>query len=390
MSNTFCLGAALMIKNESKRICVSLESIKEHVDCIVILDTGSTDDTIQIVKDWCNKNKLLLYLYECAFVDFSTTRNVLLKHSTNHCDWALLLDSNDELRTPNNKPLRSFIDPAQPGYFLQQMWDNHGRIDTYFNIRLIKISGGTTWEYKTPIHEYIVCTSNENAIIKLDDIIIFQDRKFDEEKSRSRYTRDREIFEKEYKSNNRTGRTLYYYAQTEACLQNKQNAYMLYMERTKYFPDDFKEEIFWGYVRAGDVSKELEHTFEHTCSLYLSAFVYSSKIFDHPRVEPLVELGQMYINQKNWKKAYDFLHKACELPYPNEKVVLFVNKIYYDYTRYHLMGIVAYYVNKLDEGKNVLDKILHLNHSVDLENYKWYKQTNHSIKIKNKKYLLHL
>jgi hypothetical protein len=52
-----------------------------------------------------------------------------------------------------------------------------------------------------------------------------------------------------------------------------------------------------------------------------------------------------------WRLSYMFLHEACDLEYPYH-CILFVDKGIYDYYRWHLMGIIAYYVGKYDEGKS--------------------------------------
>ena len=52
-----------------------------------------------------------------------------------------------------------------------------------------------------------------------------------------------------------------------------------------------------------------------------------------------------------WILAYTYLKLACNLPYPKD-AILFVNKNDYDYKRWHLMGIVAFYVGQYIDGKN--------------------------------------
>ena len=61
-----------MLKNEEKRIHVSLESIK-NLDGLIIYDTGSTDNTINIIKDFSTLNNIPLHLITGEFIDFSTS-----------------------------------------------------------------------------------------------------------------------------------------------------------------------------------------------------------------------------------------------------------------------------------------------------------------------------
>ena len=64
------LALLMMIKNEEKRITVSFDSVKEYTDTFIILDTGSTDSTISICRDYCEKNNIRLFLKEKPFVNF--------------------------------------------------------------------------------------------------------------------------------------------------------------------------------------------------------------------------------------------------------------------------------------------------------------------------------
>src|SRR5579872_3443916 len=79
--NRPCLAGAIMVKNESARIHVTLESIKGICDKVIILDTGSTDGTQNLIMKWCEENKMKLHMKEGKFEDFSKSRNVLLDFS---------------------------------------------------------------------------------------------------------------------------------------------------------------------------------------------------------------------------------------------------------------------------------------------------------------------
>src|SRR5687768_10447489 len=101
------LGLAIMLKNESKRIKTTLDSVHGICNPIIVLDTGSTDGTQKIIEDYCKENGLTLHLKEEPFADFSTSRNSLLDFADDKADYILMLDCNDELR--NGKILKEFV-----------------------------------------------------------------------------------------------------------------------------------------------------------------------------------------------------------------------------------------------------------------------------------------
>lgn len=84
------LTAAMIVKNEEKFLAKCLESIKSLVDEIVIVDTGSTDSTIKIAKQFGAK------VIEAKWDnDFSAARNIALNHVTT--PWALWIDADETI-----------------------------------------------------------------------------------------------------------------------------------------------------------------------------------------------------------------------------------------------------------------------------------------------------
>ncbi|MGQ4647548.1 glycosyltransferase [Lyngbya aestuarii] len=90
------LSLCMIVKNEEMSLSDVLSSVRDIVDEMVILDTGSTDRTVEIAKEfgarveyfkWCN--------------DFSAARNQALKYVQG--EWILVLDA-DEVLTPEVVP----------------------------------------------------------------------------------------------------------------------------------------------------------------------------------------------------------------------------------------------------------------------------------------------
>jgi glycosyltransferase involved in cell wall biosynthesis len=88
---------SIIVKNEAKNLPRCLDSVKELVDEIVVLDTGSTDNTVAIAKQYGAK----VYYFEWCN-DFAIARNEALQYLTG--DWVLVLDA-DEVLTPEVIPL---------------------------------------------------------------------------------------------------------------------------------------------------------------------------------------------------------------------------------------------------------------------------------------------
>ncbi|MEB3280379.1 MAG: tetratricopeptide repeat protein [Lyngbya sp.] len=86
MSLSFCM----IVKNEEENLSQCLQSVKGVVDEMVVLDTGSTDRSAEIAKEW---GAQVYYFDWCD--DFAAARNVALKYVTG--DWILVLDADERL-----------------------------------------------------------------------------------------------------------------------------------------------------------------------------------------------------------------------------------------------------------------------------------------------------
>jgi (heptosyl)LPS beta-1,4-glucosyltransferase len=94
------LGVTIITKNEADRIVPCLESVKGWADEIVVLDSGSTDDTVEIVRRYTDK------VFVTDWPGYGPQKQRALERAT--CDWVLSIDA-DERLTPE---LRHDIDAA--------------------------------------------------------------------------------------------------------------------------------------------------------------------------------------------------------------------------------------------------------------------------------------
>ena len=85
-----CLN--MIVKNESKIIKRFLDSVVSLIDGYCICDTGSTDNTCEIIQTYFKEKNMPGKLVEKEFIDFATNRNFALEecHSLTDIDYILL------------------------------------------------------------------------------------------------------------------------------------------------------------------------------------------------------------------------------------------------------------------------------------------------------------
>ena len=99
--STLKISACCMVKNEEKNLPRSLNSLKSQVDEIIVVDTGSTDRTIEIAENY--GAKIIKTPWQD---DFSTPRNMAIDAAIG--DWIIFLDADEYFATP--KKVRQAIE----------------------------------------------------------------------------------------------------------------------------------------------------------------------------------------------------------------------------------------------------------------------------------------
>ena len=94
------ISLCMIVKNEEEFLPGCLDSVKDVVDEIIIVDTGSTDRTVEIARQYGAK----VYHYEWNN-DFAAARNESLKHAT--CGWILVLDADERLDAGAGEALKA-------------------------------------------------------------------------------------------------------------------------------------------------------------------------------------------------------------------------------------------------------------------------------------------
>jgi glycosyltransferase involved in cell wall biosynthesis/tetratricopeptide (TPR) repeat protein len=96
------LTVCLITKNEEQFLGQCLASVRDLADQIVVMDTGSTDWTMDIARRYGAE------VHQCEWTDdFSAARNAALEHATG--DWVLVLDADEELRAGDQAALRKML-----------------------------------------------------------------------------------------------------------------------------------------------------------------------------------------------------------------------------------------------------------------------------------------
>lgn len=151
------LGLCMIVKNESDVLARVLDSARSFVDEIVVVDTGSTDDTANIALGYTDK----VYTFEWCD-DFAAARNFALSKITT--DYWIWLDADDVVPPESGKAIARFmraadgsVDAVMLPYVLGV--DDRGKPTfSYFRERIIKNSPSMVWRGR--VHEAVAVHGN--------------------------------------------------------------------------------------------------------------------------------------------------------------------------------------------------------------------------------------
>ena len=297
----------IMVKNGGPQFEQMLLDNLPIIDEWTILDTGSTDETIDIVKRVL-VGKKYGHLYEEPFINFRDSRNRLIDLAGNECKYKLILDDTYVVRGD----LRSFLNVVRSDQYSTSFTLFISSDDTtYGSNRIIKSDSGLRYIHK--IHEVITDKDNINVVIpeNISDII---DRRFDymEKRTMERKQLDLKLLYEEVDENPNDPRAYYYLAQTYNILEDYEKAYYYFMKRCDFKNAGFlQERVDAAFEAARTANFKLNKPWSECEKLYLDAF----KI-DESRPESLYFIGIHYYLENNYNKAFSYFKKAFEIGFP--------------------------------------------------------------------------
>ncbi|MFA6412080.1 MAG: glycosyltransferase [Syntrophales bacterium] len=140
----------MIVKNEEKCLARCLDSVKDHVDEIIIIDTGSTDGTIEIAESYGAR----IYHYPWEN-DFSKHRNQSLSYATGN--WIFQLDADEELFQEDGSMLRDIVRKGKADFYHCRFYDinKDGSVHgVFYLIRLFR--NGMGMAYARKVHNQLL------------------------------------------------------------------------------------------------------------------------------------------------------------------------------------------------------------------------------------------
>jgi predicted O-methyltransferase YrrM len=298
----------IMVKNGGDQFESMLQENFHLIDRWTILDTGSTDNTIDII------NKVLVGkkkgdLFQGPFINFRDSRNRCFELAGNACKFILTLDDTYVI----SGDLRGFLNEVR-GDQLSTSFTLfiHSEDTEYGSNRIIKSDSGLRYIHK--IHEVITDKNNINVVIPNTRAKII-DRRFDymENRTMSRKQLDLQLLYEEVEDDPTNPRSYYYLAQTYNLLEQYDKTYYYFLKRAEFTNSGFiQERIDALFEAARTANFKLNKPWPECLALYEKCY----KV-DESRPDAIYFIGIHYYLENDFETAYKYFKLGFEIGFPS-------------------------------------------------------------------------
>ncbi len=349
---TMCF--ATMCKNEEHCIQNTLESVYKHIDYWVVCDTGSTDRTCEIVKNFFEEKGIPGELHVDEWVGFDHNKSLMMERAKDKTDYVLHLDADDLLINGLDFGKNDIGDDA---YFMNV---TRGTLKW---MALIIFNNRLTWKFCGVAHTTIKCKekesfttkdiSNRNPYVSGEGI---GSRAFDPKK----FLYDAKKLKKQFfdtllsDPDDLNSRSAFYTGQSYQDYGMLEEAIKWYRLYTKLDVTWF-EEIFECNMRIAYCMMKLNYKLsdiESQMSLAIN--------IEPDRAEPYYFMGKHCNEIGEYEKAYNYLRAAKSRDYKNvkEKYRLFIQETMYGIYNNDELSVACFWSDRFDEGYKYLLEIL--------------------------------
>lgn len=368
---------SMIVKNEEKFLRGCLESVCDVVDEIIIVDTGSTDNTINIAREFSAK------LYEFKWNDnFSDARNFALSKSTEK--YILYLDADERLANDSKTELKKLAqNDERKGYYCRilNIDEVNKKPSVMKYVRFFPNDNSVRFEGR--IHEQIEHSLLRNQISLSDSKIKIEHLGYSlsEESKKIKAARNLQLLLKDH-SENPTSYNAFQIAQTYAVLNDKNNA-------ESYFElalndQNLKPEYLSIAYRYLAVNAAERNNLD-------KAIKFCEKSIEVDRYQPIsiLVLANLYFQNKQFEKAFNLFKEAYQL---NREFNLGKRDSFQTiYLDNRLILLEAMHVFLMTNQKNLFEKFLgylkNENDEISVNDYKiinyFYQRTSNTDVPKN-------
>lgn len=331
----------MIVRNEEENIARALASVRPFISTWVIIDTGSTDRTMDIIRDTYHDIPGLLL--QRPWVNFGHNRSEALAACMGSMDWAIMLDADDTMEgvpPPSELWTRTDID----GFVVQIQHKNilHRRIQI-FNMK-------SMWIYRGAVHEHPLCAKQNPVIVALPDSITMKTRcEGYRSRNPNKYLDDADLLLKDYQQDPTYLRTVFYLAQSYRDAGDFVNAIKYYKEYITSPYKTWQQEVYICMMNIVQLTDDKEEAMKYAWD--------SIEICPH-RIEAVYALLQKWRTNKYTPNHQLYaLANYCKNRMPGDNDLFTVSDVYVWGMDFET-AIVACVMNDFNTARKLFGRVI--------------------------------
>jgi glycosyltransferase involved in cell wall biosynthesis len=335
MAQTIALS--MIVKNEAHVLARCLESVKPLVTTWVIVDTGSTDGTQDLVR--ATMRGVPGELHERPWKDFGHNRTEAIELARGKADYLLVIDADDMLVVPAD-----FVLPALVADSYKIRIQDAGT--EYWRTHLFRAD--LDFHYAGVLHE-VLMSAQPRTEARLDGLVYRRTTSGARSADPKKYEKDAAVLEAALAAEPNNARYAFYLAQSWRDAGQLDKARAAYAKRATMA--GFEEETWYALLEVAKLSVRLGQSDDAVTGAYLRAFERRPS-----RAESLCYLAMCLRERGRVVAGYPFARAASEVVRPDD--ILFIDDSVYSWRAKDEYAVAAYWVGRYREALAVSEELV--------------------------------
>ena len=347
------IGVCMIVKNEAHVITRCLDSVRPLIDYVLVEDTGSTDGTQAVIREWMRRKDVPGVVIEETWRDFAYNRSHALEalRKVETVDYALIIDADDQLILEADFDPTEFKMGMRHDLYLVQIQQGD-TVATTHRWRLPRLcSNRISFYFKGVLHEWLEPWDYPSPR-RVDGFYVQSGRDGGRSKNPKKYFDDAATLEKALLTEadpSLVSRYTFYLAQGYRDWGEREKALTNYLKRAHQ--GFWAEEIFYSLYQAGLLQQSLRFPPEAVLATYLHASEASPG-----RAEALHAAALYCRSLGRYEEGYRLAKRGAAITMPD--IGMFTESWIYDYGLLEELARNAFFVGRYQECMESCQRLL--------------------------------